>query len=137
MNPETMNSTNYNEEEAVIAVAKKRQQTVGISVMNAALPQAPAEEQKTPKKRRPRPEDEPSAKSPPSGLAARRQRQAKANHTVVVPTAPSSPPLPPPEFRKASTDVSHLNKFDSLGPPVRKRRRISFSEFEPITPSKP
>lgn len=55
LNPETMNTTNFNEEDAVNAVARKRQSMgAGISVMNAALPPIPVgdrEEIKTPEKR--------------------------------------------------------------------------------------
>ena len=70
MNPETMNSTNYNEEEAVNAVAKKRASASGVSVMNAALPPAPLEELKTPEKRkRTMDSPKPKAGTPPQSLA--------------------------------------------------------------------
>ena len=46
LNPETMNSTNYDEEDAVNAVVKKRANGSSVSVMNAALPVAMSEEKK-------------------------------------------------------------------------------------------
>ena len=51
LNPETMNSTNYNEEDAVNEVARKRLGQASVSVMNAALPPNPVanlEEKKVP-----------------------------------------------------------------------------------------
>ena len=52
LNPETMHSTNYNEEEAVNIVAKKRSGELAngtISVMNAALPPNPISAEETKK----------------------------------------------------------------------------------------
>ena len=47
LNPDTMNSTNYNEEDAVNAVARQKRAKGGsVSVMNAALPSNLLEERK-------------------------------------------------------------------------------------------
>lgn len=87
MNPETMNSTNYNEEEAVNAVIWKRAngQVSQVSVMNAALPAIPLVDEKRLLKKRLREDVEysPEREEIKKPENVRRQRSAKLNHAYL------------------------------------------------------
>jgi len=67
-----------------------------------------------------------------TSLAQRREENFKTNVSGLSPVIKEQDP----ELKRSQTDTTHVNKMAPVGP-VLKKRRISFSEFEPITPSKP
>lgn len=123
-----MNTTNFNEEDAVNAVARKRQSiNAGISVMNAALPAQPLggarEELKTPEKRSQRKRTRndsyvPTQPKPEKSMAQRREESSKTNVSGLSPIIKNQDP----ELKRAQTDTTHVNKMASVAPPMVMKR---------------
>ena len=154
-----MNSTNYDEEDAVNAVVKKRANGSSVSVMNAALPLALSEDKKKAinvdrsrvfkkSNKRLREEVEPSsdneavASESSNSLSTRRKRSSKFAETSQPQTHTPNPKQPMEEEQKQvllrssySERIPESQKTEDLvGKPQLRQRK--FSDFDPITPSR-